>query len=388
MSGMAKHSDAGTPLRRAHFAAWAVFLGMAGTSMTFQVYHAVTAGDMAWELAALYGTAPLAISIGVLEFTAAWRNLWAQLAAYAIAIGAMYESASATGAVTAHAGPSHAELVFGLILDAAALLAIAFIANGPTAAQAVAAVIRREAELLGAARAERAAREEAERTAAATEASLRVQLAEEQAAAGTAAAQAQEALRAAALRAEEGAQAAVRAALEAAGEAHRARENALLQEGAAERHAREIAEQGASRWSAAEDARIAAEAGRASNADQLRSARDALEAANAARREAEARAEQAEAKAAALARRAGTAAGAKGTRSAGSAAGGGAPATKVPKDFDAQAAALAILAEEPDISGAKLGERVGRSERWGQDFKKQLATRPAGGAGQGPGEGE
>jgi uncharacterized membrane protein len=54
------------------------------------------------------------------------------------------------------------------------------------------------------------------------------------------------------------------------------------------------------------------------------------------------------------------------------------PATDVPNDVDAQAEALAILAAEPDISGAKLAERVGMSERWGQTFKRNLAARSAG----------
>ncbi len=49
------------------------------------------------------------------------------------------------------------------------------------------------------------------------------------------------------------------------------------------------------------------------------------------------------------------------------------PATGVPNDVDAQAEALSILAAEPDISGAKLAERVGMSERWGQTLKKNLA---------------
>lgn len=51
-------------------------------------------------------------------------------------------------------------------------------------------------------------------------------------------------------------------------------------------------------------------------------------------------------------------------------------ATEVPNDVDAQAEALAILAAEPDIKGAKLGPRVGKSERWGQLFLKGLATAP------------
>jgi len=54
------------------------------------------------------------------------------------------------------------------------------------------------------------------------------------------------------------------------------------------------------------------------------------------------------------------------------------PATEVPNDVDAQAEALSILAAEPNISGAKLAERVGKSERWGQTFKKNLAGSAAG----------
>lgn len=54
------------------------------------------------------------------------------------------------------------------------------------------------------------------------------------------------------------------------------------------------------------------------------------------------------------------------------------PAARVPQDVDAQAEALAILAGEPGISGAQLGRRVGRSERWGQDLKKKLAAKHAG----------
>lgn len=135
----------------------------------------------------------------------------------------------------------------------------------------------------------------------------------------------------------------------------------------------------------AEAGRITAEAGRSAALAELNTARAALETAFADRREADSRAEMAEAKAAVLTR--------KLAASAGGAAGAGrgrrTPDAGVPKDFDAQAAALAILAEEPDISGAKLAERVGRSERWGQDFKKQLATRPAGGgSGAASGEGE
>ena len=42
----------------------------------------------------------------------------------------------------------------------------------------------------------------------------------------------------------------------------------------------------------------------------------------------------------------------------------------------ATTAALLILKNEPDISGAQLGARVGRSERWGQLLKSELAADP------------
>lgn len=54
--------------------------------------------------------------------------------------------------------------------------------------------------------------------------------------------------------------------------------------------------------------------------------------------------------------------------------GAASPATEVPNDVDAQAEALAIISAEPGIKGAKLGPRVGKSERWGQLFMQRLAT--------------
>lgn len=166
MDDMGSHSDvhaaAGRPLRRARLTAWAVFLGMAGTTMAFQVYHAVTTGRMPWPLAVLYGIVPLAISIGVLAFAAHWPSKGGRAGAYLITAGAMFMSASATGTVTFYAAASHTELLFGFILDGAALLAIRFIFDGPTAAQAVAEVTRREAELTAKANGERSLRERAE----------------------------------------------------------------------------------------------------------------------------------------------------------------------------------------------------------------------------------
>jgi hypothetical protein len=162
MAGVPKHDiheAAARPLRRGRAAAWLVFLGMAATTMAFQTYHSLHNGQMPWPLAYLYGIVPLGISIGVLIFAAVWPSKAGRAGAYLITAGAMYMSASATGTVTLHASSPHAELLFGFLLDGAALLAIRFIFDGPTAANAVAEVARREAELTTQRDAERSARE-------------------------------------------------------------------------------------------------------------------------------------------------------------------------------------------------------------------------------------
>jgi hypothetical protein len=166
MAGVPKHDiheAAARPLRRGRAAAWLVFLGMAATTMAFQTYHSLHNGQMPWPLAYLYGIVPLGISIGVLIFAAVWPSKAGRAGAYLITAGAMYMSASATGTVTLHASSPHAELLFGFLLDGAALLAIRFIFDGPTAASAVAEVARREAELTAEAEAARAARNDADR---------------------------------------------------------------------------------------------------------------------------------------------------------------------------------------------------------------------------------
>jgi hypothetical protein len=149
MTSMAKTADAGAGLRRARAAAWTVFLSMAGTTMTFQVFHSIRFGGMPWPLAVLYGVVPLLISICILEVVAEWTGApwWARLAAYLIMGGSMFLSAAATGDVVLHAAPAHWSLLFGFLLDAAALLTVHFILAGPTAAAAAAALARREAEL-------------------------------------------------------------------------------------------------------------------------------------------------------------------------------------------------------------------------------------------------
>lgn len=149
MADMAKHaSTTDRGLGRARVAAWTVFLSMAGTTMTFQVYHSIEYGRMPWPLATLYGVVPLLISICILEVIAEWRGspAWAKAAAYAIMGGAMFMSAAATGEVVLHAAPQHWSLLFGLLLDAAALLTVHFLLSGSPAvsrAQAEAEAARR-----------------------------------------------------------------------------------------------------------------------------------------------------------------------------------------------------------------------------------------------------
>jgi hypothetical protein len=126
----------------------------------------------------------------------------------------------------------------------------------------------------------------------------------------------------------------------------------------------------------------------AAGADELTAMRDALEAEIAAREAAEADREIARGETAEIAAQAeilerklaaAVARNARKDKRATPPRGKGANphATEVPNDVDAQAEALAILAAEPNISGAKLGPRVGKSGRWGQLFLQGLTTASA-----------
>lgn len=130
----------------------------------------------------------------------------------------------------------------------------------------------------------------------------------------------------------------------------------------------------------AEAAEVAQESALRAELDAERAARIAAEAEpQALRAELEtARTEAAEAtaKAETLTRKLATTSGRKSTRNSRPKKAADSPGTGVPKDVDARAEALAILSAEPGISGAKLGKRVGMSERWGQLLKIELATAP------------
>ena len=157
MAGMGDHSTheaAGVPLRRARAWAWGVFWLTAGTSVLYNCYHALVGDHMPWYTGVPAGLVPLVVAIGVLEFSGAWReNKGMQVAAWAVTAGAMAWSAVAINSVV------HRGFALGIICDAAALSAMYFILNGPTAAQAVAKMDAKVAELLGRIEAERSARE-------------------------------------------------------------------------------------------------------------------------------------------------------------------------------------------------------------------------------------
>jgi hypothetical protein len=155
---MGKHVKEEAMSTRARVCAWLVFISMAGTTMSFQVYHSVNHGYMPLPLAVLYGVIPLFISMLVIEVVSGWNNApaWVQWAAYLIIGGAMYLSASATGAVVLQAAPAHSSLLFGLLLDAAAILAARFLLT------AMSATAPEQLDLEAALEAEQLARQTAE----------------------------------------------------------------------------------------------------------------------------------------------------------------------------------------------------------------------------------
>lgn len=129
MPRMGKHSPTEAAGKRARVCAWLVFISMAGTTMSFQVYHSIEHGHMPPPLAVLYGVVPLFISMLLIEVVSGWEDApkWIRWAAYLIISVAMYLSAAATGAVVLRAAPPHSSLLFGLLLDGAAILAARFL---------------------------------------------------------------------------------------------------------------------------------------------------------------------------------------------------------------------------------------------------------------------
>lgn len=197
MPRMRKNSPTEAANKRARVSAWLVFTSMAGTTMSFQVYHSIKHGHMPVPLAVLYGVVPLLISMLVIEVVSGWHDApkWIRWGAYLIIGGAMYLSAAATGAVVLQAAPDHSSLLFGLLLDGAAILAARFLMTAVKRAAAAeqaehAAALTAERERADAAE---SAAEELRRTATETASRTESELADahRQGAAATARAEAE-----------------------------------------------------------------------------------------------------------------------------------------------------------------------------------------------------
>lgn len=325
------------PPRSAWVSAWTVAVCMAGTSSGFQVYHALKWGRQPWGAAYPEGIAPLVVSLAILQVISKWRGVpeWCRWGAYAVLVGAMYMSASATGAVVAPISPPHMSLLFGLLMDGAAIIAFHFILNAPRAADVQAA-------------AEEAA---ADRAQADDRARLQAEADRAQAARAEDAARAQEELNAARADAQ---------AIDAA-------------RAEAERH-------GAAAGAEAQRLAVLLRAGDEAVAGvraELEAAASAVRESAEARAAAEKRAASAEARAARATRkeeggaRAGTA-----RKDAGARAQDRAPSdeAEAEADVDARTKALGILEKNPGISAAQLGVDAGMSKRWGQDHKAEFVA--------------
>jgi hypothetical protein len=402
MTGMGTHDStdeiaalAGKPLRRGRAWAWVVFISMAGTSVLFNIYHDLVDGHMHVYLAIPAGVLPLLLAIGALEIAAVWPSEKAKVIAWGVTLGAMGWSAAAMGGVVQAAAPPHMEMLFGFLADAAALLAVSFLLNGPAAAHAVAGVARKIAELTEQANADRAARQAAEANAARAERELRaewnaereterqaneaasVRLArelEEARAAGRREANARQRADAelAAARAELAASEAGRQAAEAG-----LRATGTAQDEAATRTERQVgalqSQLDAARAAAA--MRPAVEAERDAALRKLAVIETELDEALTARGEAERSAANAEAKAERAARKAAAQDGPKAGRSARTEAARGDRPEGALTPAHAREKAYDMLDKNPDLTGAEIGEPFGFGDRWGQKRKEEYEHR-------------
>ncbi len=112
-------------------AAWAVLVGMGGTSVTYNIFHAVNHGRMNLGLALLYGIAPVFAAMCLSHIVAEHASGNAmKLAAFAVMAGAMTLSMGAIASVVAPAAGPWMRWLFGAVLDAAALVALRVILEG------------------------------------------------------------------------------------------------------------------------------------------------------------------------------------------------------------------------------------------------------------------
>lgn len=134
----AKSRDDSNPQAHARGAAWIVLVGAGATTMSFNIWHAVHTG-MPLGLALLYGTAPVALAMGLSHIVAAHEGGWFMKGTtFAVMIGAMVLSVSATGDVV-HSSTGRLWWLFGAVVDAAALVALQVILSPASRAAAKAA---------------------------------------------------------------------------------------------------------------------------------------------------------------------------------------------------------------------------------------------------------
>lgn len=151
MSGTEHRRTAG----HATAAAWAVLVAMGGTEMTFNVYHSVHSGSLDIALALLVGIAPVFAAM-CLSHIVAEGDFGAGMKAltFLVMLGAMGLSIGAVSSVIKPVTGTAMSWLFGLVLDAAALLALRVILSARTSRAAEATALETAEQRAGSAAAE------------------------------------------------------------------------------------------------------------------------------------------------------------------------------------------------------------------------------------------
>jgi hypothetical protein len=117
--------------RTATAAAWAVLVAMGGTEMTFNVYHSVHSGSLDLALALLVGIAPVFAAMCLSHIVAeGGAGTGVKTLTFLVMLGAMGLSIGAVSDVIRPVTGPAMSWLFGLVLDAAALLALRMILAG------------------------------------------------------------------------------------------------------------------------------------------------------------------------------------------------------------------------------------------------------------------
>jgi hypothetical protein len=117
--------------------AWTVMFCATGTSVTYNVYHVVTSDHMNVWLALLFGVIPPGIAMG-LSHIVIHKSGWLKVLTFLVMLGSMGLSIAAVAAVVHSKNEPWQGWLFGAVLDAAGILALAVILSGPGKAADVA----------------------------------------------------------------------------------------------------------------------------------------------------------------------------------------------------------------------------------------------------------